>query len=243
MKKTLLSMLALAAMSFVPAANAASLLVISDGISTVTVDQTGAVSGCGAGCTLTATVGSDGLIVTGDLGVFNGPSIVPGLNITARGDLTSIPPELQNLNQIDVNSGGAGTLTVTFFDNAVNLTPAFIVGTSGVVGAGITSSEIDFSTYASAGSTLPFALNAGSLIGAFNDQSGLAFSAQGTFASPIASTTGSLASRTVIAFAGPGTIQANITISAIPEPSSVALFGSILLVAGVALRRKFAAAA
>lgn len=217
-------------------------LVLSDGTNTATIDvETGNVVTCTGACGGFTTVsGTDHgtVIVIGTLGQFD-------INITGKGDAATIDPTLMNLNQIDVSSTGAGTLSVLFTDTGVTKpADSFLLGVSGVLDTQISTSQLDFSALMSGsdfGAQVPPGVApAGTLIGQFLNQTGLVLAASGTFANPLPGTVPyTLQSQTVFDFTGAGSIQANFTISnnTVPEPASIVLFGTLLLVTTIGLRR------
>jgi hypothetical protein len=167
------------------------------------------------------------LQVTGTLGQFT-------LNATGVGGATAIAPTLQNLNQIEAASSGAGTLLTSFTDTDYFCPPTgcfgstFIISVSTTNNTGIAASTTTFAAFADAGNGIP----AGTLIGTFAPLTGLADADAGSFANLVGGT-GSLTSTTSIHFTGKGAVQANMQISSVgptthtttPEPSSLALFG------------------
>jgi hypothetical protein len=116
-------------------------------------------------------------------------------------------------------------LTMTFTDtDYTDFGPGFLIGISGVNGAGITTSKASFSAFQDNTDAIP----AANLIGSFLNQTGLSYNNGGTFANP-GGAAGSLTSMTVFNFSGLGTMQANFTISAVPEPASIVFLGTVLL--------------
>lgn len=212
-----------------------SQLILDDGAGSVaTIDvNTGNIVTCMGACAglLTISTGDHAtLVVTGTLGQFN-------ITSTGTGGAVSVDPTLQNLNELSIASTGAGTLTITYTDtDYTDFGASFLLGISGVQSVETSASLTSFSAFASGANAVP----AGSLIGAFNNNTGLVFANSGVFANPVGAS-GSLTSVITTAFAAAGTIQANLTISnvVVPEPASVALFGTLLLVSGFAMRRKF----
>jgi hypothetical protein len=242
MKKSILAGCALMLMS-VPqmfAAIETQLFLDAGGGVTATIDvNTGNVVTCsdtGGGCLgliFTSTADHGTLQVTGTLGTFT-------INATGKGELDTIDPTKQNLNQIEVqNAGGAGTLIAIFTDtDYVALGSQFILAASTTIDSQIATSTVDFSGLGSAANSVP----AGTLIGSFLGLTGNSASASGTFANPIGAT-GSLTTNTVLNFSGAGAIQANFTISTagtqVPEPASISLLGTVLLFGTFVARRKF----
>jgi hypothetical protein len=248
MKRSILSVLALLfLMTAVPAsAVVETQLVLDDGtgnVATIQV-QTGALApnciGACAGLTTQITTGEHKLLlVSGTLGQFN-------INAQGFGDLATVEPTLQNFNQLEAATKGKGTLIAIFSDTDYTTlgipTGAFELSASITNDAQIVNSTTDFQAYADAGNGIRADLT-GALIGEFLDRTGntpVTRTGFGIFASPIIGSSGSLTTFTRIDFTGAGSVQANFTIAnAIPEPTSVVLFGTLLLGTGVALRRKF----
>jgi len=240
MKKSVLAGCALMLMS-VPqmfAAIETQLFLDAGGGVTATIDvNTGNVVTCtdtGGGCSglLFTSSGDHGTLqVTGTLGTFT-------INATGKGEIDTVDPTKQNLNQIEVqNAGAPGTLIAVFTDTSyVNLGPQFVLAASTVNDAQIAGSTTDFSALGSAANSVP----ATTLIGSFSGLTGLSDSASGLFANPIGAT-GSLTTRTVINFSGAGAVQANFTIAnaAVPEPASISLLGTVLLFGTFVVRRKY----
>jgi len=191
----------------------------------IMVDDLGFVTCTGDCAGLSATLSPTGphgtLNVTGTLGQFT-------IGATGVGGLDAKSPTLQNLNQINASSLGAGTLTARFTDTDFCMGGGgcfgsqFLLGVSHTTDSQIQGSTIDFTAFADAGNTIP----AGTVIGSFM-LTGISNGTSGFFANPTGSNGGSLSSLQVMNFTGVGTIQANLTISttAVPEPSTVVLFG------------------
>jgi hypothetical protein len=246
MKKTSL-MVAVCCLMAAFQANAAILtqmfLDAGDGnTATHDVDEIGIIHCAGTGCgTLTTFLSNTGphgtLRVTGSLGQFT-------IDATGVGGLDAIAPTLQNLNQIQAASTGAGTLTVQFTDTdycgagGPCFGSDFVVSASTVNDTAIAASTTDFAALVDGSNSVP----AGSLIGSFSGLTGLSASDSGTFANPTG-TGGSLTSGTIINFSGAGTVQANIQISSaptttVPEPATLGLFTLAAGLAFAKLRRK-----
>ncbi len=164
------------------------------------------------------------LSVTGTLGNFT-------INATGVAGLDAISPTLQNLNQIDANAGGAGTLITEFTDTnycgvggQTCFGPLFILSASTVNDVQIAASTTDFFAFGNPANAVP----AGTLIGSFPGLTGLSDSSAGVFPNGIG-TGGSLTSRTNISFTGAGRVQANVGIStvAVPEPASLWLLTAV----------------
>jgi hypothetical protein len=181
------------------------------------------------------------LQVKGSLGQFT-------INATGVGGVDASTPTLQDLNQIEAASSGAGTLFTEFTDTDYCMSggggcfgSSFVLSASTVNDAAIASSTTTFTAFADAADAVP----AATLIGVFASLTGLADSTSGTFANPIGSS-GSLSSAASLAFSGFGRIQANFQIasslgrsgSEVPEPTSILLLTTLVGLAALKVRRK-----
>lgn len=226
--KNTVGVLAVLALVAAPAASAATIEQMffdaGGGVTaTIDVDNLGFVT-CGGTCIGLVFPGSitphTTLQVTGTLGQFT-------LNATGVGGSSALPPTLQNLNQINAATTGAGTLFTSFTDTDYCLGgggcfgPGFVISVSTVNNTAIAASKTDFASFVDGANTIP----AGTLIGSFSGLTGLSDNASGFFSNPNG-TSGSLTSSTLISFTGAGTVQANLQIStAVPEPATVGLLG------------------
>jgi hypothetical protein len=176
------------------------------------------------------------LLVTGTLGQFT-------IGATGVGGLDASAPTLQDLNQIEASSSGAGTLFTEFTDTDYCLAGGgdcfgseFVLSASTVNDTGISASTTDFAAFGDASDAVP----AGTLIGDFLGLTGLSDSASGIFANPVGSS-GSLSSAASLTFTGTGRIQANFQISSltpVPEPTSFLPFGTLVGLVALKVGRK-----
>ncbi|MGH9619693.1 MAG: PEP-CTERM sorting domain-containing protein [Bryobacteraceae bacterium] len=219
-------------------------LTLSDGAgNSVTIDQSGAVTGTGTFTTISsAGSGPHDLISwNGSVGGFT-------VNVTTgRGGGAEVYPALMNLNSIDVNSGGAGSLTLGFTDtDYTDFTTGFNLSASTTIVAGTAlGGSATFRALGSASNSIP----ATTLIGSLGPvtysnppgpSTALSASLNQDFANPIG-TSGSLTEQIALAFTGKGEIDTGFTVSAVPEPASGLLLGSLLWGAGLLFRRKMKA--
>jgi len=211
-------------------------MVISNGAGdSLTVNETGGVvteSSIGAVTFITGVYTPGfGLTIQALVGQFQVETTGEG-----HGDVTQ--PTLADLNQIQAStSRAAGTLNVVFTDTGyTDFGIGFLLGVSGTNDKGIIASTADFSTSVDAANAIP----AGTLVGSIDGETGnptTSYSTVETFTNPIG-TSGSLTEHTTLHFTGQGAMQANFTISAVPEPASVLLFGGVLLLSTRVLRKK-----
>ena len=195
-------------------------LILNDGVGDVdTIQVAGGIATCSppgpncTGLTVEYSGGDHGQInAIGALGQF-------GINATAKGGGVSILPTLQDLNQLNATSTGAGTLTSTFTDfGYTDLNPTLEIADSKTNDKGIKTSTIDFAVMTDASTIYTNTLTGES------DDNGLVDVANPNY--PNASVT----SQTVMTFKGTGDIQANITVAnAVPEPASIVFLGTMLL--------------
>jgi len=223
--------LAVLALAYAPQMHAtvADELVLDDGVgdvATVAVDTLCKITCSGAcGTLLYSTVFTGAhqeINVQGHLGQFN-------INATAYGGGDSQLPTLQDLNQINATSTGAGKLTSTFTDtDYTDMNPILNIADSNVSDQQIASSTVTFAAFTDGGNAIPAGTQVytNTLTGE-SDSNG----AGGALATNPNSPDGSLTSQTVLNFTGDGKIQANISIAnvLVPEPASIVLLGSLVL--------------
>jgi hypothetical protein len=200
----------------------------------LTVNVTGGVvthSGTGSFSFVTGTyTTAGGLVMIGTVGQFN-------INTTAEGHPNLNLPTLEDLNQISASSTGPGVLDAVFTDTGyTTFGAAFLLGVSGTNDAGIVMSTANFTALGSSTNQLLTGTTIGSLTGLTGNPS-TSYSATEGFPNTIGSS-GSLTVQTGLNFSGPAHMQANFTISAVPESASVVLFGCVLLFSTTALRKK-----
>jgi hypothetical protein len=212
------ALLGLLTIVVVPRANATAELVLSDGTTTVTVTDGGVGDLCAAANCVT---------FSGAVGNWN-------INVTTGDDKAASAPLLMDLNSIDHhNALDSTTLTIDFTDNG--FTPAstgFDLQIGGTIGAGGTLSSqffggnsntlLDKSTQL--GATMNFTA------GAFSGTQGVSTSTVNPY---------SLTEQVQLSFgAAAGQTSFDYSVGQVPEPGSVVLFGSVLLFAVGAIRRK-----
>jgi hypothetical protein len=245
MKKTILGVAA-CCLLLAAQANAAILteMFINAGTTdaTIDVDELGTVTcsgDCGTLVFPAALTPHTTLLVTGTIGQFK-------INATGVGGADATGLALQDLNQIEASSSGAGTLAVQFTDTDYCTGVGgghcfgsdFVFSASTVNDRDVQGSTTDFAAFIDGSNAVP----AGTLVGSFAGLTGLADSRKGTFANPNGSS-GSLTSATLITFTGTGRVQANMAISStvptgIPEPGTMALFGLAAGLVAVKVRRR-----
>ena len=218
------SALAVLALACAPQAHADVTMTFLDNVGNcVTIVGAGLPTACGgAGGVFvdTLTGGPHGTMTAlGTIGGFT-------LNVTTgRGGVAETRPALINLNSINVNSGGVGTLTLTFTDNGyIDFSPMLNLSSSGTLVAGTSvGSSIDFNGMINA-------LNIGSLGPFTMGASATSAAATANFANPDGSS-GSLMETVVLSFTGNGEIDSGFTIAnvAVPEPASIIFLGTMVL--------------
>lgn len=194
---------------------------LSDGVTTVTCADS-------AACDMNSASGAVTFI--GSVGTFN-------LNVTTGITYPSLgtPDYAQlDLNSVDLNSTGAGKLTIGVSE--INYTGPIYNGTASFwtrVG-GTTTGTVTFNTFLDNSNTL-FGTSSpiDSTIpqtGAFSNLEAGTVAATGTF---------SLTAEAVIEHTGPGVTSFDVHVAPVPEPSALLLLGSGLLGLGFWGRKKF----
>src|SRR5579883_55785 len=213
MRRNLLGATAAVALAFaaVPSANAALMLQLSDG--TTTQSATGA----GGAVTYFGAIGNF---------VFD---VTTGLSKPLAGSAT-LP--LLDLNSVDVTASAGGTLTI-------KVTDTDFIGSGGIlqflntVGGTMNAGSLNFNTYMDC-SNAAFGTATQLTSQAFN--TGAFSGGQNTFVSGCSGNY-SLTEIATLQLPGAALISFDGSVG-VPEPATLALFGSSLLVVGAALRRR-----
>lgn len=181
----------------------------------------------GAGCDLSPLAG----VVT------ISSSLLPDflVNVTTGISKPVFAEPMMDLNSVNIQTtGGAHTLSIEFSDDNFSVpSPAFSLKFGGTLsGSGAVSVQGD--AYLDEGNAL-FAQT--SYIGTVGPFGPGAFA--GTSSGPgTADTSYSLTQIITLTTTGPANFSGDFELSPVPEPTSVALFGGVLLFTGAAIRRK-----
>jgi hypothetical protein len=174
-----------------------------------------------------------------NISTFGGSSASPvaSLATTANGTVSPAAPTPFVLNLFITDTGFSIPPTPLFLSQTVNVGgvangPAATI--EGVGYFGQNNSAFELGTVFT--DTAVSAVNSGSVT-----PTGPTNSPYATDPGPYSLTSHIRLTVTNVGSVNPGTLQfnSNLTASAVPEPSSVALFGSVLLATGFSLRRKF----
>jgi hypothetical protein len=220
----------------VPLASAATApeLYLSDGTNSVTVDSTGVIATTGHVVTTVALVGTPGVITwDGCLGG-SGTSCTGGLTTNVTTGTTkpaSVAPAIMDLNSINVDSGGADTLTIEWSDSGFNLPGGFLMIGGGTAAA---TSTMTYTAYVNSNNAL---LGTTSLLGTISGSGGVVSgTVGGAFLAPAGPY--SLTEKLVMSFTAAGQDSGDFSLNTVPEPASVTLLGGAVLGIVAVIRRR-----
>jgi len=204
-------------------------LKLSDGLGdTITVDQSGAVTGTGTFTVLSASGGGGNINFIGSIGGFTfnleSGQAFPGTTL----------PTLMNTTTINTESAGAGTLTITFSQTGyTNFAATLVESASDTYTANTpNTSTASFTGYTDSTNALNgMGTTIGTVLASTDTSHPASQSDSATHSYANANATGSLTEVITLGFAGSGTIDTGFTISntSVPEPASIVFLGTLVL--------------
>jgi hypothetical protein len=252
MKKMFLRFGTVAVFSCVPSMYGAvtQSLTVSDGLGdSITVNQDGTFSTAGTVTFAAGNITVDGvgaIEIQSDLSGnvllgAAGPGQFKINSASAFGLADSIPPQLQDEESLDTTSSGTGTLTIQYTDTTyTNLAPGLLLSGSEST-SNTPKTSVIFKANASNEPLFPVTVNpATGVVGSLGPLSGTSDSTSASFANTATGPHASLTSTSTITFSGAGTFNTTFDIASVPEPTSVFLFGTLLLGFSIILRTKIA---